>query len=298
MKKATVLKTHPDSSVLPRFSKLLRNSEPESVHNLVQEMIDFRISRCKNECENKKVVCILRPKCLDRRFLDILISVNHPKKGLPLFCYGQRIKEIARILKQPDLSFPPDIQIYLEDFLNLILGKKKAELSEKKLKKSPLIGAIKGGKKFIVAAIKSRSILTIIDRPTEVVVINPLNWKLESTKLLEAIIEVFEEEFDFNVEMERELGNFLTFTFNFPDMEINREIAIEGIQKSNFIIGFTKHNLIAEIITPEFPFTALLEEEDHVSVGDIRQMFLEVKAIIDSQKENSADELQEIKKKP
>ncbi|MFX0207989.1 MAG: hypothetical protein ACFFDT_18530 [Candidatus Hodarchaeota archaeon] len=283
------MKTFPDSNVLPRFARLLRNSEPESVHNLVQEMINFRISRCKNECESKKVVCILRPLCPDRRFLDILISVDHPKKGLPLFCYGQRIKEIARILKQSDLTFPPDIQIYLSDFLNLILEKKKRkkELFIENIQQSPFIGAVKGGNRFIVAAIKSRGVLTIIDRKIEVVVINPIHWKLESTKILETIIDVFEEEFQFTVEMERELGNFLTFTFMFPDIDFNRKIAIEGIQRSNFLIGFTKHNLIAEIITPEFPFTVLLEEEDHISVGDIRQMFLEVKAIVESQEESS-----------
>ncbi|MFX1512839.1 MAG: hypothetical protein ACFFCQ_09655 [Promethearchaeota archaeon] len=283
------MKSFPDSNVLPRFAQLLRNSEPESVHNLVQEMINFRISRCKNECESKKVVCILRPKCQDRRFLDMLIGINQSKKSLPQFCYNQRIKEIARILKQSDLAFPPDIQIYLDDFLNLILPKKrrKKELSDKFLQKSPFIGAVKSGDKFIVAAIKSRGVLTIIDQQAGVVIINPLHWKLESPELLETIIEVYEEEFEFEIEMEIELGNFLTYTFRFPDIEIDREIAIEGIHKSNFIIGFSKHKLIAEIISPEYPFTTFLEEEDHVSVGDIRQMFLEVKAIIDRQKEIS-----------
>ncbi len=117
----TAIKTN----MISRFVKLIQNSEPESISHFITVLINHQLKCCNHECLYNKIVCTLRPKCPDRRFLDILIGIDYQGEDFPRFCYELRLKELSQLLKYPDMPFPCDILIRLDDFFNLIFKNEK-----------------------------------------------------------------------------------------------------------------------------------------------------------------------------
>ncbi len=95
-------------------------TEDETIwHQMLAERLDF----CKNDCESNRVVCILRPKCEDRRYLDILMLNDEFRKKLPEFCYGTRIDHLIKAESREHI--PNDIYILLDDFISVLTRKKQ-----------------------------------------------------------------------------------------------------------------------------------------------------------------------------
>ena len=67
---------------------------------LWEEMVRDRRDFCLSKCQNNKVVNMLRPKCTDRRYLDVLLLKRETKKNMPMFCYSQRIKGLLRSFQE------------------------------------------------------------------------------------------------------------------------------------------------------------------------------------------------------
>ncbi|MHA2166961.1 MAG: hypothetical protein ACXAAT_13965 [Candidatus Hodarchaeales archaeon] len=86
---------------------------------LWEEMIRDRRDFCLNKCQNNKVVNMLRPKCTDRRYLDVLLLKRESKKKMPMFCYSQRIKSLLRAFQEGE-DLLPDVYVYLDDYWKII----------------------------------------------------------------------------------------------------------------------------------------------------------------------------------
>ena len=84
-----------------------------------EEMIRDRRDFCLQKCQINKVVNMLRPKCTDRRYLDVLLLSGESKKNMPMFCYSQRVKGLVRAFQEGE-TLLPDVYVYISDYWKII----------------------------------------------------------------------------------------------------------------------------------------------------------------------------------
>jgi hypothetical protein len=65
---------------------------------MLSEVLTRMKITCK-ECMRDRMRCTLRPKCPDRIFLNILITLGAPKSDFPTFCYQVHIRALESYLK-------------------------------------------------------------------------------------------------------------------------------------------------------------------------------------------------------
>ncbi|MFX0094075.1 MAG: hypothetical protein ACFFBD_20220 [Candidatus Hodarchaeota archaeon] len=242
---------------LYQLAGLIQNSKPVTTSELLEEMVQYRIRKCFDQCQAKKVVCILRPMCPeDRAFLDILLVI-YPKHKLPLFCYSQRLKELNRGYKQikdkspgnylglilPDKPyFHPNSSIYVEDLptvlefrdkkpKNLVNTLEAQELNFEVISETRILLALKG--QFAIINLKS-NLCTFY----------PIHQKL-NPRILEAAIKLLSNECGLKVELRWEEGN--TAILYFRDLDFDEEQVRSLIRSSSYLMAYGENYLIAEI---------------------------------------------------
>ena len=103
-----------------------------STSGILKSMLEsFREQICINECQFNRVVCILRPKCPQRHFQDLLLQSGYKHASIPQFCYSVRLKELNESFTK-DISLNTDINIFLIDFYR-IFGQNKTRFHYKKI---------------------------------------------------------------------------------------------------------------------------------------------------------------------
>ncbi|MFX1535286.1 MAG: hypothetical protein ACFFDI_13765 [Promethearchaeota archaeon] len=245
-----------EKDFLYQLAGLIKNSKPWTTSELLKEMVEYRIRKCFDQCQAKKVVCILRPMCPeDRAFLDILLIV-YPKHKLPLFCYGQRLKELNRGYQQiknrspsnylglllPDkVFFHPNSAIYIEDLPTVL------EFRKKQPKK--LIDALKEEKMNFEVISDTITLLglngqfAIIDFKTNLCTFYPIHQTL-NPRLLEAAINLLSKECGLETEVRWE-GN--TAILYFRNLNFDEEGVRALIRSSSYLMAYGENYLIAEI---------------------------------------------------
>ena len=102
-----------------------------STSGILKSMLEsFREQICINECQFNRVVCILRPKCPQRHFQDLLLQSGYKHASIPQFCYSVRLKELNENFTK-DMSLTSDVNIFLIDFYR-IFGQNKTRFHYKR----------------------------------------------------------------------------------------------------------------------------------------------------------------------
>lgn len=228
------------------LQQALGNTPPDVTSGLLEQMLEsFKEQICIQECQFNRVVCILRPKCPQRHFQDLLLQSGYKHNNIPQFCYSVRLKEINEAHSRGH-PFTPDITIYLDDFYR-IFGQKKPRFQPKRefgkiLSYFQLANVRKvntgNGSDFHVIGLNKNVLFVNIGR--ELVTLNPNNWVLKDLNLIKATIQVLAGEYDVRADFQEESVSFLVITFSFPDQEgkANPEQLEDLIRQSDPLIGF------------------------------------------------------------
>ncbi len=159
-----------------------------------EQMLSKRLDFCKNECESNRVVCILRPKCEDRRYLDVLLLDEKFRKKLPEFCYGTRIDQIIKVDSHDKI--PHDIYILTDDLITLLLRKKRkrrpfsTSLLQKTLKHVKKSFYVKEGS-FIL--IEANETWYLVNTSQGLVLVNPQDVMITNIDLFHLLIKFYSE---------------------------------------------------------------------------------------------------------
>ena len=199
-----------------------------STSGILKSMLEsFREQICINECQFNRVVCILRPKCPQRHFQDLLLQSGYKHASIPQFCYSVRLKELNENFTK-DMNLTSDSNIFLIDFYR-IFGQNKTRFHYKRDFKKILtffevdnVNEVKPD--FLIIGIKKN--LMFIDLEKELVTVNPEHWIVTDPNLIEAIFETFSLEYNIKVEITDKSEHNLVLTFSFPK-------ATEGLNESH-----------------------------------------------------------------
>ena len=223
-----------------------------SGETLWEEMIRDRREFCLNNCQNNKVVNMLRPKCTDRRYLDVLLLKRESKKNMPMFCYSQRIKGLLRSFQEGE-ELLPDVYIYLDDYWKIIHEKQSKPLrSASDFLKRTLIK----GKEVLPMGTIDQLIETHFLRgqifclwpKLDLCLVNAQESSINSLRMLRSIVDTLSESYGLDVEMTLE-GNFIEFQFQ--NLKLEKSEAVEAeLELSPAFTGFSESEIWAELQLP------------------------------------------------
>ena len=189
-----------------------------STSGILKSMLEsFREQICINECQFNRVVCILRPKCPQRHFQDLLLHSGYKHALIPQFCYSVRLKELNESFTK-DINLTSDVNIFLTDFYR-IFGQNKTRFHYKRdFKKICTFFEVSNIEDvtpdFVILGIKKNLIFVDLDK--ELVTVNPLHWIVTEVHLIESILEVFSKEYSIKIEITDRSEHNLAITFSFP----------------------------------------------------------------------------------
>ncbi len=177
---------------------------------LWEEMIRDRRDFCLNKCQNNKVVNMLRPKCTDRRYLDVLLLKRESKKNMTMFCYSQRIKGLLRAFREGE-ELLPDVYIYLDDYWKIVHEKqgKPLRTASDFLKRTLIKGKEvlpMGNIDQLIETHFLRDQIYCLWPKLDLCLVNAQETSIHSIRMLRSIVETLSESYGLEIEMEIE-GN-------------------------------------------------------------------------------------------
>ncbi len=259
---------------------------------LWEEMVRDRRDFCLTKCQNNKVVNMLRPKCTDRRYLDILLLKRESKKNMPLFCYSQRLKSLARSFQEGE-ELLPDVYIYLDDFWKIIHDKQSTSLrSASDLIRRTIIKSKEvlpmGAMDQLIETNYIRGQLFLLWPKLDLCLVNAQETAIHSLKMFRSIAECLAENFGVEIELNVE-ESFIEL--NFLNLKLKDSDSIQAeLQKNTVFTGFSQSEIWAEIPLPS-EFT---QNEDEIQVKELHRIFQTVLEVVDtSSSEESTEPLEE-----
>lgn len=238
---------------------------------LWEEMIRDRRKFCLEECEKNKVVNMLRPKCTDRRYLDVLLLKNESKKNMPMFCYSQRVKGLLRSFQEGEMM-TPDVYVYIDDYWKIIHEKHTKTLRSASdfLKRS-----ISRGKEVLPMGSMDQLMEThflrdqifILWPKLELCLINAQETSIHSIAMFRSITETLAESYGLEVNLDID-GNFIELKFE--NLTLKDSVIVEEVlQNCSAFTGFSGTEIWADVSLP----TGLEEEEVDFKVKDLIFIF-------------------------
>ncbi|MHA1448906.1 MAG: hypothetical protein ACTSP4_05745 [Candidatus Hodarchaeales archaeon] len=273
------------------LGKALQQSNPETTEQIVDEMVNGRRQKiCEDKCVSNRVVCVLRPMCPRRQFLDIMIITGITLKSnpsLPLFCYRQRVKEFRQDY-QANRPFLPGAIVFSSDLLDIVSKKKKKRKkgrSESQTILDSMGDALSSHVEIVPgfhAGLMGKNIF-FLEEKNNFCVLNPEGRKLDS-QLLKGLVELFTKQMDLEVEVIEEGGGLFVLEFNFTD-EMDPALLRVNMKnlKTEFITGYDEKTIICEIYLGYGNEGLFNEEHDmSVRVKALQELFEEVKELAGS----------------
>ena len=243
---------------------------------LWEEMIRDRRDFCLNKCQNNKVVNMLRPKCTDRRYLDVLLLKRESKKKMPMFCYSQRIKGLLRTFQEGG-ELLPDVYIYLDDYWKIIHEKqgKPLRTASDFLKRTLIKGKEvlpMGNIDQLIETHFLRDQIFCLWPKLDLCLVNAQETSIHSIRMLRSIVETLSESYGLEVEMEIE-GNYAELRFNNLKL-LESEMVESKLEEFPAFTGFSGTEIWAEIHLP----SEIEEDGIDFNVKDLHLIF---KTIVD-----------------
>lgn len=238
---------------------------------LWEEMVRDRREFCLHKCQSNKVVNMLRPKCTDRRYLDVLLLKRETKKNMPMFCYSQRIKGLMRSF-QEGVMLLPDVYVYIDDYWKIIHEKHSTTLRSAS---SFLKRTISKGKEVLPMGSMDQLMEThflrdqifILWPKLDLCLINAQETSIHSISMFRSISEVLVESFGLEVNLDIE-GSFIELRFE--NLTLKDSVIVEKeLQNCSAFTGFSGTEIWAEVSLP----SGLEEEEHDFKVKDLHFIF-------------------------
>ncbi len=246
---------------------------------LWEEMVRDRRRFCIEKCQNNKVVNMLRPKCTDRRYLDVLLLKRESKKQMPMFCYSQRIKGLSRSFQEGEMLFP-DVFVYIDDYWKIIHEKQSKTLRSASdfLKRT----IIKGKEVLPIGSMDQhmethfqRDQIFLLWPKLDLCLINAQETSIHSITMFRSIVKTLAESYGLEVNLAIE-GSFIELKFE--NLSLIDTVTVEKeLQKSSAFTGFSGTEIWAEVSLP----SGLEEEEPEFKVKDLHFIFKTVANVIE-----------------
>ncbi|MFW9990434.1 MAG: hypothetical protein ACFFD4_00100 [Candidatus Odinarchaeota archaeon] len=278
-----------------RLGWALQQSNPSTTEQIVEEMVDSRrVKICEEKCVSNRVVCVLRPMCPKRRFLDVMIAAGitlTTKPSLPVFCYKQRLKELRQDYLDGRM-FLPDVRVFYDGLLEIADKKRKKKGKSECLQILESLGEAIGtymeiNPDFYVSILGKN--IFLIDGETGTCVINPENRKV-SPAIFRGLANLFAEHYKLNMVVVEESVNFFLLEFKFKK-ELDPSLLQLNLKnlKTDHITGFDEHSVICEVDFSQETVSSFIEGlDDRFTIKDLQGLFEDIHDLASSSKKEKS----------
>ncbi|MHA1798664.1 MAG: hypothetical protein ACTSVY_09470 [Candidatus Helarchaeota archaeon] len=203
------------------------SKDSNSMDYIAREFLGLMKQKCE-KCLRYRTECALNPHCKDRKYINILISLNVKPDDLPGFCYLQHKRSIENLLKgKPNLFEPIDAKLYLKDFLDIVGVKKTLSKNIRRIchnldillpKLSPIFESryLEFDEIYIFSF---NDMLNLIDFKVEVVTMNIKFEYPQSEEELKCYIALYQKIFNLDVEIIEEMWGWWYLKITIPDIK-------------------------------------------------------------------------------
>ncbi|MHA1229101.1 MAG: hypothetical protein ACTSRP_16505 [Candidatus Helarchaeota archaeon] len=269
------------------FEEML-NSSLLAKLGLKDEILELIKKKCE-VCNSIPIDCALQPHCGDRKLLKIQIEMGVPYEQLPKFCYEQQIQAIFRFMNgEACLIEPRDVKIFLNHFLEKLIGEKKVKFRNSDTLYSKLIVKLSeydenfyavrkevNGKGKIIFILKD--VIYLLDFDNQIAIINYDNSYVNDEEELEMILNLLTQRYKLNMEIDEELRGWWKLIFSFPkDFKIDENAfkefkskIKEYVRYVNFYKTYDNYKLKIDIKTPK----SMNWEREKLSIKEIKTIF-------------------------
>ena len=156
-------------------------------NQLAKELIELHEDKC-TICQEDRLSCTVRPRCMNRNFLNALIEIGVKPQDLPSFCYSQYLEQIRRFILDKKGRGMDDRRIPIKDLLSTLNVSSIRHFSTKFKKTWKKFSSVNENNVLLIAGDK---LLFRFDFSRGIVILNPLSDLLDNFDVFRLYCKLF-----------------------------------------------------------------------------------------------------------
>ena len=194
-------------------------------NQLAKELIELHEVKC-SACQEDRLSCTVRPRCMNRNFLNALIEIGVKPRDLPSFCYSQYLEQVRRFILDKKGRGMVDRRIPIRDLLATLSVSSIRHFSTKFKKIWKTFSSVNEHDVMLIAG---DDLLFRFDFSRGIVTLNPIHDRIESYDVFRLYSELFSAYYDLKTSVSDLTLNWWLLTF---DVEGKDPASVKSVLKS------------------------------------------------------------------
>ncbi|MFW9794740.1 MAG: hypothetical protein ACFFEE_10585 [Candidatus Thorarchaeota archaeon] len=194
-------------------------------NQLAKELIELHEEKC-TACQEDRLSCTVRPRCMNRNFLNALIEIGVEPNDLPGFCYSQYLEQIRRFILEKKGRGMEDRRIPIKDLLSTLAVSSIRHFSTKFKK---IWKRFSSATENDIMLIAGDGLLFRFDFGRGVVTLNPVSDQIDTFDVFRLYCKLFSAYYNLDANVKDLTLNWWLLTFNVTGKD---PAAVKAIQKS------------------------------------------------------------------
>jgi hypothetical protein len=239
-------------------------------NQLAKELIELHEAKC-SACQEDRLSCTVRPRCMNRNFLNALIEIGVKPQDLPSFCYSQYLEQIRRYILEKKGRGMVDRRIPIRDLLSTLSVSSIRHFSTKFKKIWKKFSSANANNVMLMAG---DGLLFRFDFTREIVTLNPIHDRIDTYDVFRLYCELFSAYYNLETSVSDLTLNWWLLTF---DVKGKDPASVKSILKSESAKTFdTVYSDVVDDITKIRAEVVVDGESSLIEAGQLRDLFDQV----------------------
>jgi hypothetical protein len=200
-------------------------------NQLAKELIELHEEKC-TACQEDRLSCTVRPRCMNRNFLNALIEIGVRPQDLPSFCYSQYLEQIRRYILEKKGRGMVDRRIPNRDLLSTLSVSSIRQFSAKFKKIWKKFSSVTENDVMLIAG---DGLLFRFDFSRGIVTLNPIHDQIDNYDVFRLYCELFSAYYNLKTSVSDLTLNWWLLTI---DVEGKEPASVKGVRKSESAKAF------------------------------------------------------------
>jgi hypothetical protein len=181
------LKRHNDD-----LASRLKLLDKASDNQIAKEFFELLENKCE-QCQEDRLGCTVRPACMDRNLLNMLIELGVNPEDLPAFCYGQYLEQVKRFVLEKKGRGMVDRRLQTKDFLSTL---RVSSLKHFVSRFGKIWTNTTTAQEDNTKLVSGDGLVFHFDLARGIVIVNPKHHSLEDIQTFKLYVELLSKHFD------------------------------------------------------------------------------------------------------
>jgi len=200
-------------------------------NQLAKELIELHEEKC-TACQEDRLSCTVRPRCMNRNFLNALIEIGVEPRDLPSFCFSQYMEQIRRFILEKKGRGMQDRRIPIKDLLSTLNVSSIRHFSTKFKKIWKRFSSVNEKDVMLIAG---DGLLFRFDFTRGIVTLNPFHDRINDFIAFKLYCELFSDYYNLKTNVTDLTLNWWLLTF---DIDGKDPVDVKNILKSESARAF------------------------------------------------------------